>query len=253
LSYIAFYTVNPIKPLATKMLRKKLLSKKGAILSLILLFGIIAVIFLWNYEFKPEEKQQICQPLFLEYTFGDIDSRFNLKNEELIEMLKDSEKIWEEPLEYDVLRYNPEAYFKINFVFDERQEYDMLEQEYSELQYSLNFSEKTKKETAKIQKEMAVIEAKQDLLSDKIYSSGEKYEKDEAYTQGDYTGNSINIYNFDDRDELVTLLAHEFGHALEVPDNQDPDSIMCGINSGHFRQATPDDLEKAKDFCVSSE
>ena len=195
----------------------------------------------------------MCQPLFLEYTLGDVDSRFNLKNEEIIEVLKNSEKIWEESLEYDILSYNPEAYFKINFVFDERQEYEILERKYSELQDALNFSEKTKKETVKIRKEMAVIEAKQDLLSDKIYSSGEKYGEDDAYTQGDYSGNSINVYSFDDRETLVTLLAHEFGHALEVPDNQDPDSIMCGKNSGHNRRVTSDDLEKAKNFCVNSE
>lgn len=227
---------------------------KRVIFLSVLFLGIIAIFSFWRYDSYPEEKQQICQPLFLEYTLGDVDSRFNLKNEELIEVLKDSEKIWEEPLEYDILRYNPEAYFKINFVFDERQEYEILERKYSELQDTLNFTEKTKKETVKIQKEMTVLEAKQDSLSDKIYSTGEKYGEDtDAYTQGDYTGNSINIYNFDSRESLITLLAHEFGHALEVPDNQDPDSIMCGINSGHLRRITTDDLEEAKNFCVSSE
>ncbi|HMA78942.1 MAG TPA: hypothetical protein VKP88_07500, partial [Candidatus Paceibacterota bacterium] len=35
----------------------------------------------------------------------------------------------------------------------------------------------------------------------------------EESTQGDYTGDAITIYKFSNRNELVTVLAHEFGHA----------------------------------------
>ena len=68
----------------------------------------------------------------MEYSLGNIDSRFNLKNEEILAVLKDSEKTWEEPLGYDILRYNPEATFKINFIFDERQEYTQRAKEFVE-------------------------------------------------------------------------------------------------------------------------
>lgn len=40
------------------------------------------------------------------------------------------------------------------------------------------------------------------------------YERE--FTQGDYQGDRINIYKFSSENELVTVLAHEFGHALSI-------------------------------------
>jgi hypothetical protein len=36
------------------------------------------------------------------------------------------------------------------------------------------------------------------------------------FAQGDYTGDAINIYQFDSEEELTIVLAHEFGHALSL-------------------------------------
>ncbi len=46
------------------------------------------------------------------------------------------------------------------------------------------------------------------------------------FTQGDYQGTSINIYTFSDRQELVTVLAHELGHALSIGHVENPTSVM---------------------------
>ena len=43
-----------------------------------------------------------------------------------------------------------------------------------------------------------------------------RYGTSEVFTQGDYTGDAINIYRFSDQAELVSILTHEFGHALGI-------------------------------------
>jgi len=47
-----------------------------------------------------------------------------------------------------------------------------------------------------------------------------------AFTQGDFSENSINIYTFKDENELTWVLAHEFGHALGLDHIEGDDSVM---------------------------
>jgi len=46
------------------------------------------------------------------------------------------------------------------------------------------------------------------------------------FTQGDYQGGEINVYKFSDSDELVSVLAHEFGHALGISHVEEPGALM---------------------------
>lgn len=46
------------------------------------------------------------------------------------------------------------------------------------------------------------------------------------FTQGDYQGDRINIYTFNDKNELITVLAHEFGHALGIDHVESDSSLM---------------------------
>lgn len=48
----------------------------------------------------------------------------------------------------------------------------------------------------------------------------------DEFTQGDYQAGQISIYTFANRDELIKVLAHEFGHALSLPHVEGGDSIM---------------------------
>jgi len=50
------------------------------------------------------------------------------------------------------------------------------------------------------------------------------YERE--FTQGDYGGGKINIYKFSNREELHTVLVHEFGHALGIDHVEGGSSVM---------------------------
>lgn len=46
------------------------------------------------------------------------------------------------------------------------------------------------------------------------------------FTQGDYQGDYINIYTFQDQNELSRVLVHEFGHALDIGHVEGSESMM---------------------------
>jgi hypothetical protein len=53
-----------------------------------------------------------------------------------------------------------------------------------------------------------------------------EFSEGHEFTQGDYKPDSINIYQFDSEEELVIVLAHEFGHALSLGHVENKESIM---------------------------
>jgi len=57
----------------------------------------------------------------LEYAIGSVDPRFNLSANDLLAQTQLAEKIWETQSGHKLFAYNPNASFKINLVFDERQ------------------------------------------------------------------------------------------------------------------------------------
>jgi uncharacterized phage infection (PIP) family protein YhgE len=60
----------------------------------------------------------------------------------------------------------------------------------------------------------------------------DRYSDDREFTQGDYTGDAIHIYQYDDGDELRRVLAHEFGHALSLAHVDDEEAIMHFVMEG---------------------
>ena len=53
--------------------------------------------------------------------------------------------------------------------------------------------------------------------------------KGRIFDQGEYDGKGINIYQFDNEDDLRLVIAHEFGHALTIDHVEDKYSIMYPI------------------------
>ncbi len=58
----------------------------------------------------------------------------------------------------------------------------------------------------------------------------------EEFDKGDYFEDTVSVYQFFGTNDLVLLLAHEFGHVLEVEHVEDPSAIMSPVFSGVDRR-----------------
>lgn len=58
----------------------------------------------------------------LAYALGQFDERFGLTREEFRQVVSEAEMLWESALGRDLFRYDAEAPFLVNLIFDERQE-----------------------------------------------------------------------------------------------------------------------------------
>ncbi len=77
----------------------------------------------------------------------------------------------------------------------------------------------------------------------------------ENFTQGDFKRERINVYKFDNKNELKRVLVHEFGHALGVGHVDDSEAIMYYLTTDKFEISTlaEADIVALKSVCVDED
>lgn len=73
----------------------------------------------------------------------------------------------------------------------------------------------------------------------------------QEFQEGTYDPNTdtINIYEFSTQDKLTRVLAHEFGHALNIDHNTNPTSIMYALNKSNTLYLSKEDIASLKVIC----
>lgn len=82
--------------------------------------------------------------------------------------------------------------------------------------------------------------------NDRVREYNSRFHHEREFTQGDYQGDRINIYQFADLEELQLVLAHELGHAISLDHVDDENAVMYYLMRGQDSELTFADTDLAE-------
>lgn len=266
------------------------------------------------------------------YRIGDIDNRFQVSGEDLLEVMREVEAIWNSGINGTAIQYKDDGDISVNLTYTDEQQLTESERQFRDRintrRQSINVSERefeqmntryhqvaeelhteserlqrdleelnrwvnkineeggfTQSELDQFEERKGNIDRRSDDLSRRGIElqnmAGELNQKADQlneeidrknilvneynqfftgthrFTQGTYEwiGNlkKINVYQFNDRDELRLVLAHEVGHALGISEHvENPASVMHHLMGGQNRdelQLTSQDIQALREVC----
>lgn len=95
-------------------------------------------------------------------------------------------------------------------------------------------------------------------LGSRVNKTAEKYndivgERGDEFQEGRFVsapeGDRIDIYEFEDRTQLVRVLMHEFGHALGLEHSENAADVMYRLNEGRTEKLSAGDIAAVRTKC----
>ncbi|MFH0739898.1 MAG: matrixin family metalloprotease [bacterium] len=99
-----------------------------------------------------------------------------------------------------------------------------------------------------LNKLVATLNLKVDKYNTVGSSAGKEFNEGEYIK--DANGVKINIFEFKDKEQLLRVLGHEFGHALGLLHIDNPKAMMYYLNEGGNDSLATDDLAAIKEMCA---
>jgi predicted Zn-dependent protease len=218
------------------------------------------------------------------YRIGTLDEGFRVDREYFMKAVLEAETLWENSIGKDLFAYDPAGKVSVNLIYDARQSatdkskvlksdidgvkmsaqvakaqldavrasYDMARARY---EASREKPESLRLEVNRLADEASALVDRYNVLVKDINANVDTANGllTDEFEQGHYSssesGQSIDVYQFEDRAKLVRVLAHEFGHALGLDHNDDPSSVMYYINEGGAIRLSDADVESLKIAC----
>jgi hypothetical protein len=219
------------------------------------------------------------------YSIGSIDPRFYISKDEVINIANNSVEKWNSVIGKSLLKYKADSEFKVNLVFDYRQEKlnSLRSQKLTMDKIKLNLDrDKENYESdldsynqdvdywnnnggaewgvrSDLDQRRDDLNSTQNNLDSRIdeyngmveeYNSMLNPNKSEDIV-GEFVPNTISIFSFENNNQLLSILTHEFGHSLGLKHEEtDTNAIMYKISD--FNKFVKTDLQPTDMTAIKS-